>query len=87
MCGHVQRANVNDAMAGVSSRLVSSYLLSLIWTAADGSVRAFRASARNEVYVQDVEAKRAQAEKERLAERERAKINPFAVSLSYSLLI
>jgi pre-rRNA-processing protein TSR4 len=50
------------------------------------SIRAFRASVRNEEYVRDVieqkkkrEAEEA-AEKER--ERERVKINPFSVSLN-----
>lgn len=52
------------------------------------SVRAFRASARNEVYAADAAEKRAKAEAEakRLAEeeerkREATKVNPFAVSI------
>ncbi|KAJ9114643.1 hypothetical protein QFC22_005519 [Naganishia vaughanmartiniae] len=51
-----------------------------------GSVRAFRASARNEVYAADAAEKRAKAEAEvkRLAEaeqkkKEAAKVNPFAI--------
>lgn len=56
-------------------------------TSSISSVRAFRASARNEVYAADAAEKRAKAEAEakRLAEeeekkREAAKVNPFAVS-------
>lgn len=51
------------------------------------SVRAFRASARNEIYAADAAEKRAKAEQEakrRAEEDERkaqaAKVNPFAVS-------
>lgn len=51
------------------------------------SVRAFRASARNEIYAADAAEKRARAEQEakrRADEDERkvqaAKVNPFAVS-------
>ncbi|WVF68710.1 hypothetical protein IAT40_003482 [Kwoniella sp. CBS 6097] len=46
----------------------------------DGSIRAFRASIRNEEYVRDVEEKRAAAEKEAAEERERARKNPFTLS-------
>ncbi|CAK9786419.1 hypothetical protein CC85DRAFT_287109 [Cutaneotrichosporon oleaginosum] len=45
----------------------------------EGSVRAFRASVRNEEYVADVEAKRAEAERIAAEERERARQNPFTV--------
>ncbi|ORY31804.1 programmed cell death protein 2 [Naematelia encephala] len=44
----------------------------------DGSVRAYRASARNEEYVRDVEEKRKQREKDEAEERERARKNPFS---------
>ncbi|WWC88319.1 uncharacterized protein L201_003227 [Kwoniella dendrophila CBS 6074] len=46
----------------------------------DGSVRAFRASIRNEEYVQDVEEKRKIAETQAAAEREKARKNPFTLS-------
>ncbi|WWD18790.1 hypothetical protein CI109_103245 [Kwoniella shandongensis] len=46
----------------------------------EGSVRAFRASIRNEEYVRDVEEKRAAAEKAAAAEREKARKNPFTIS-------
>jgi len=45
----------------------------------EGSVRAFRASVRNEEYVADVAAKRAEAERIAKEEREKARINPFTV--------
>ena len=45
----------------------------------EGSVRAFRASARNEEYARDAEAKRKAAEKSAAEERERARKNPFSV--------
>lgn len=45
----------------------------------EGSVRAYRASVRNEEYVADVEAKRAEAERLAAEERERARQNPFTV--------
>ncbi|WVR06643.1 hypothetical protein IAU60_003675 [Kwoniella sp. DSM 27419] len=45
----------------------------------DGSVRAFRASVRNEEYVRDVEEKRAAAEKQAAEDRERARKNPFTL--------
>jgi pre-rRNA-processing protein TSR4 len=45
----------------------------------EGAVRAFRASVRNEEYVADVEAKRAEAERIAREEREKARINPFTV--------
>ncbi|BEJ12031.1 hypothetical protein CspHIS471_0204910 [Cutaneotrichosporon sp. HIS471] len=45
----------------------------------EGSVRAFRASVRNEEYVADVEAKRAEAERIAAEARERARQNPFTV--------
>jgi pre-rRNA-processing protein TSR4 len=44
----------------------------------EGAVRALRASVRNEVYVADVEAKRAEAERVAKEEREKARINPFS---------
>nr|XP_019003909.1 uncharacterized protein I203_03064 [Kwoniella mangroviensis CBS 8507]OCF67370.1 hypothetical protein I203_03064 [Kwoniella mangroviensis CBS 8507] len=43
----------------------------------DGSIRAFRASIRNEEYVKDVEEKRKAAEAEAEKEREKARKNPF----------
>lgn len=43
----------------------------------EGSIRAFRASARNEEYVADVAAKRAEAERIAAEERAKARINPF----------
>ncbi|WWC71094.1 uncharacterized protein I206_105047 [Kwoniella pini CBS 10737] len=46
----------------------------------DGSVRAFRASKRNEEYVKDVEEKRKIAEAAAEAEREKARKNPFTLS-------
>lgn len=46
----------------------------------DGSVRAYRASKRNEAYVADVAAKKAAAEAAAAAERERARKNPFTAS-------
>jgi pre-rRNA-processing protein TSR4 len=46
----------------------------------EGSVRAFRASVKNEEYVRDVQAKRAEREKREAEEREKAKVNPFSVS-------
>lgn len=46
----------------------------------EGSVRAFRASKRNEEYARDVEEKRLAAEKETEQAREKARINPFSVS-------
>ncbi|WRT66713.1 uncharacterized protein IL334_003676 [Kwoniella shivajii] len=46
----------------------------------DGSIRAFRASIRNEEYVRDVEAKRKEIEAEAAAEREKARKNPFTLS-------
>lgn len=56
------------------------------------SVRAFRASARNEIYAADAAEKRAKAEQEakrRAEEDERkaqaAKVNPFAVSSGQAL--
>ncbi|GMK54497.1 hypothetical protein CspeluHIS016_0110830 [Cutaneotrichosporon spelunceum] len=45
----------------------------------EGSVRAFRASVRNEEYVADVEAKRVEAERIAAEARERARQNPFIV--------
>ncbi|WOO83349.1 ribosome small subunit biogenesis protein [Vanrija pseudolonga] len=45
----------------------------------EGTIRAFRASARNEEYVADVEAKRAEAERIAAEERAKARINPFTV--------
>ncbi|KAL0240642.1 hypothetical protein I308_106440 [Cryptococcus tetragattii IND107] len=46
----------------------------------EGSIRAWRASVRNEQYVRDVEEKRKAAEKAAQEERERARKNPFTVS-------
>lgn len=46
----------------------------------EGSVRALRASKRNEAYVADVAAKKAAAEAAAAAERERARKNPFTAS-------
>ncbi|RSH90789.1 hypothetical protein EHS25_009964 [Saitozyma podzolica] len=46
----------------------------------EGSVRAFRASVKNEEYVRDVQAKRAEREKREAEEREKAKVNPFSLS-------
>lgn len=51
----------------------------------EGSVRAFRASVRNEEYVADVEAKRAEAERIAKEEREKARINPFTVSCQHGV--
>ncbi|AFR98578.1 pre-rRNA-processing protein TSR4 [Cryptococcus neoformans C23] len=45
----------------------------------EGSIRAWRASVRNEEYVRDVEEKRKAAEKAAQEERERARKNPFTV--------
>ncbi|ODN74070.1 hypothetical protein L202_07538 [Cryptococcus amylolentus CBS 6039] len=45
----------------------------------EGSVRAWRASVRNEEYVRDVEEKRKIAEKAAEEERERARQNPFTL--------
>lgn len=50
----------------------------------EGSVRAFRASRRNEEYARDVEEKRAQAEKEAAEARDKARVNPFSVSSNLS---
>ena len=47
-----------------------------------GSVRAFRASKRNEEYARDAEAKRAEAEKLAAEAKEQARKNPFSVSLA-----
>ncbi|KAL7420589.1 hypothetical protein Q5752_004540 [Cryptotrichosporon argae] len=46
----------------------------------DGAVRAFRASVRNEAYVRDVEAKRAEAARIAREEKERARVNPFTMN-------
>lgn len=46
----------------------------------DGSVRALRASQRNEAYVADVAAKKAAAEAAAAEERARARINPFTAA-------
>lgn len=46
----------------------------------DGSVRAFRASVRNDEYAQDAEEKRRAAEKAAEEEKARARKNPFSVS-------
>lgn len=45
----------------------------------EGSVRAYRASVRNEEYVADVAAKRAEAERIAAEEREKARQNPFTM--------
>ena len=45
----------------------------------EGSVRAFRASVRNDEYARDAEEKRKAAEKAAAEERERARKNPFSV--------
>ena len=47
----------------------------------EGSIRAFRASVRNEEYAQDAEEKRLAAEKAAEEEKARARKNPFSVSL------
>lgn len=44
-------------------------------------MRAFRASKRNEEYARDVEEKRLAAEKAAEQAREKARINPFSVSV------
>lgn len=49
------------------------------YTDGHGSVRAFRASLRNEEYVKDVAEKRAKADKKVAETKERARINPFSV--------
>ncbi|WWC96431.1 hypothetical protein V866_003299 [Kwoniella sp. B9012] len=46
----------------------------------DGSIRAFRASIRNEEYVRDVQEKRKAAEAEAEKEREKARKNPFTLA-------
>ncbi|WVW85081.1 hypothetical protein I302_107117 [Kwoniella bestiolae CBS 10118] len=46
----------------------------------DGSIRAFRASIRNDEYVKDVEEKRKAAEAEAEKAREEARKNPFTLS-------
>ncbi|ORX37079.1 programmed cell death protein 2 [Kockovaella imperatae] len=48
----------------------------------DGSVRAYRASLRNDEYAIDAAAKRAAAAKAAEAERERARKNPFSMPAS-----
>ncbi|WVN90776.1 uncharacterized protein L203_106019 [Cryptococcus depauperatus CBS 7841] len=45
----------------------------------EGSIRAWRASVRNEEYVRDVEEKRKAAEKAAAEEREKARNNPFTI--------
>ncbi|WVQ84403.1 hypothetical protein IAT38_006555 [Cryptococcus sp. DSM 104549] len=45
----------------------------------EGSIRAYRASVRNEEYVRDVEEKRKLREKEEAEEREKARKNPFTL--------
>lgn len=43
------------------------------------SVRAYRASVRNEVYAADAAEQKAKREKEEAEKREKDKINPFSV--------
>lgn len=50
----------------------------------DGSIRAYRASVRNEEYVADVERKRAEAARLAAEEREKARKNPFTMNDSQS---
>jgi hypothetical protein len=47
------------------------------------SVRAFRASVRNEVYAADAAEQKAKREKEEAERREKEKINPFSVSIEH----
>ncbi|KAK4685357.1 pre-rRNA-processing protein TSR4, partial [Tremellales sp. Uapishka_1] len=53
----------------------------------DGSIRAFRASVKNEEYVRDVQEKKEKREKEEAEEKARAKINPFTISDTKSSML
>lgn len=85
MIGHYTSSDVLDQIARDETEGELISLPALQGGKADDaegadSLRAFRASVRNEEYVRDVAEQRAKREKEEAEAREKAKVNPFNVS-------